>query len=168
MSSPGAAHSTVWNVTSPFVACALLAYSTTAEHSAAIITLLGAALIVSVLTAVHHAEVVAHRTGEPFGTLILAMAVTVIEVALIVSMMLSGKDGTELIARDTLFAAIMIICNGVIGLAILLAGLRHRTPEFRVEGTNPALTVLTALATLTLVLPNFTISAPGQIGRAHV
>lgn len=161
MSSPGAAHSTVWNVTSPFVACALLAYSTTAEHSAAIITLLGAALIASVLTAVHHAEVVAHRTGEPFGTLILAMAVTVIEVALIVSMMLSGKDGTELIARDTLFAAIMIICNGVIGLAILLAGLRHRTPEFRVEGTNPALTVLTALATLTLVLPNFTISAPG-------
>ena len=154
-------HATVWNVAAPLAACALLAFGAGAEHGAGLITLLAAALIASVLTAVHHAEVVAHRTGEPFGTLILAIAVTVIEVALIVSMMLSGGAGKELIARDTVFAAIMIVCNGVIGLAILLGGIRHGAPEFRVEGTNPALTVLAALATLTLVLPTFTTSAPG-------
>jgi Ca2+:H+ antiporter len=139
----------------------LLAFGTGAGHGAWLITLLAAALIASVLTAVHHAEVVAHRTGEPYGTLILAVAVTVIEVALIVSLMLAGGGGKELIARDTVFAAIMIVCNGVIGLSILLGGIRHGAPEFRIEGTNPALTVLAALATLTLVLPTFTTSAPG-------
>ena len=77
--------------------------------------------------------------------------------------MLAGGSGQELIARDTIFAAIMIVCNGIIGLAILLGGIRHGAPEFRVEGTNPALTVLAALATLTLVLPTFTISAPGHV-----
>ena len=132
MSAPGVKHSTIVNAVSPFVACGLLAYVATAEHSPWLVTLSAAALIASVLTAVHHAEVVAHRTGEPYGTLILAMAITAIEVALIVSMMLSGGTGTELIARDTLFAAIMIICNGVIGLSTLAAGLRHRTPEFSV------------------------------------
>jgi Ca2+:H+ antiporter len=118
-------------------------------------------LIASVLTAVHHAEVVAHRTGEPFGTLILAAAVTVIEVALIVSMMLSAGPDALLLARDTVFAAIMIVCNGVVGLCILVGGIRHHELAFRIEGTNPALTVLAALATLTLVLPSYTISTPG-------
>ena len=151
----------MWNVAAPLAACALLALGAGAEHGAGLIALLAAGLIASVLTAVHHAEVVAHRVGEPFGTLILAIAVTVIEVALIVSMMLSAGAGKELIARDTVFAAIMIVCNGIVGLAILLGGIRHGAPEFRVEGTNPALTVLAALATLTLVLPTFTTSAPG-------
>jgi Ca2+:H+ antiporter len=122
---------------------------------------LAATLVASVLTAVHHAEVVAHRTGEPYGTLILAIAVTVIEVALIVSLMLSGGDGKEVLARDTVFAAIMIVCNGVVGLCILLGGIRHHELAFRIEGTNPALSVLAALSTLTLVLPTFTISSPG-------
>jgi Ca2+:H+ antiporter len=163
MNAPGTLYATVWNVAAPLTACALLAYVAGAAsgHGAMLLALLAAALIASVLTAVHHAEVVAHRTGEPFGTLILAVAVTIIEVALIVSMMLSGGAGGELIARDTVFAAIIIVCNGVIGLAILLGGMRHGAPEFRVEGTNPALTVLAALATLTLVLPNFTKTTPG-------
>jgi Ca2+:H+ antiporter len=161
MSVPGKLHVTLLNVVSPLAACALLAYAATAGHGPVLIFVLAAALIASVLTAVHHAEVVAHRVGEPFGTLILAICVTVIEVALIVSMMLSGGGGKELIARDTLFAAIMIICNGVIGLSILVGGIRHGAPEFRVEGTNPALAVLAALSTLTLVLPIFTTSAPG-------
>ena len=161
MSAPGSKHATIWNVAAPPAACALLAFGAGVEHGAGLIALLAAALIASVLTAVHHAEVVAHRVGEPFGTLILAIAVTVIEVALIVSMMLSAGAGKELIARDTVFAAIMIVCNGIVGLAILLGGIRHGAPEFRVEGTNPALTVLAALATLTLVLPTFTTSAPG-------
>jgi len=122
-----------------------------------------AGLIASVFVSVHHAEVIAHRLGEPFGTLVLALAVTVIEVALIVSLMLTGGGDAAVIPRDTVFAAIMIICNGTVGLCILLGGLRHRELSFRVEGTNSALTVLTALSTLTLVLPTFTTSAPGPV-----
>jgi Ca2+:H+ antiporter len=110
---------------------------------------------------VHHAEVVAHRVGEPFGTLVLAVAVTVIEVALIVSLMLAGGPNASALARDTVFAAIMIVCNGVVGLCVLVGGLQHRVLHFRVEGTSPALEVLVALATLTLVLPAFTTSTPG-------
>jgi Ca2+:H+ antiporter len=129
-------------------------------HPAGLI-LSAALLIASVVAAVHHAEVVAHRVGEPFGTLILAVCVTVIEVALIVTVMLSGSDGSEYIARDAVFAAIMIVVNGVVGLAILIGGVRHHELSFRIEGSNSALTVLAALATLTLVLPSFTISSSG-------
>src|SRR5689334_15236537 len=117
---PGKLPITTLNIGSPLAACVLLAYTAVAGHGAGLIPVLAAALIASVLTAVHHAEVVAHRVGEPFGTLILALCITVIEVALIVSIMLAGGEGNELIARDTLFAAIMIICNGVIGLSILV------------------------------------------------
>ena len=120
-----------------------------------------ALLVASVVVAVHHAEVVAHRVGEPFGTLILAVCVTIIEVALIVTVMLSESDGSEYIARDAVFAAIMIVVNGVVGLAILIGGVRHHELSFRIEGSNSALTVLAALATLTLVLPSFTISSSG-------
>jgi len=122
---------------------------------------IGASLVAAVMTAVHHAEVVAHKVGEPFGTLMLAVAVTVIEVALIVSLMLAGGATATALARDTVFAAIMIVCNGVVGLCVLVGGLRHRVLAFRVEGTSPALAVLVALATLTLVLPTFTTSTAG-------
>jgi Ca2+:H+ antiporter len=126
-----------------------------------VIALMSVLLIASVFMAVHHAEVIAHKVGEPFGTLILAVCVTVIEVALIVSMMLSGGVGAELIARDAVFAAIMIVMNGVIGLCIFMGGLRHKELSYRIEGTNPALAVLLALATFTLVLPIFTTSSAG-------
>jgi len=125
------------------------------------LTICSALLVASVVMAVHHAEVVAHRVGEPFGTLILAVCVTIIEVALIVTVMLSGSDGSEYIARDAVFAAIMIVGNGVIGLAILIGGVRHHELSFRIEGSNSALTVLAALSTLTLVLPSFTTSSAG-------
>src|SRR6266540_1345562 len=114
-----------------------------------------------VVAAVHHAEVVAHRVGEPFGTLILAVAVTVIEVGLIVMIMSSGGPGAGSLARDTVFAAFIIVCNGVVGLCLLVGGLRHRVVEFRVEGVTAALATLTALATLALVLPTFTTTSPG-------
>ena len=123
-------------------------------------TLMALLLIAAVISAVHQAEVIAHRTGEPFGTLILAVSVTTIEVALIVSIMLSAGVGGELIARDSVFAAIMIVMNGVIGLSIFLGGLQHRELSFKIEGTNSGLAVLIALAILTLVMPNFT-STPG-------
>jgi Ca2+:H+ antiporter len=119
------------------------------------------ALIAAVVAAVHHAEVVAHRVGEPFGSLVLAIAVTVIEVALVVSMMLSGGASAATLARDTVFAAVMIVCTGVVGLCLLVGGLRHHVIAFRVEGTSPALATLAALVTLTLVLPTYTTSSPG-------
>src|SRR5580765_233671 len=123
-------------------------------------TAAGAALIAAVFAAVYHAEVVAHRVGEPFGTLVLAVAVTVIEVALIVSLMLAGGPETATLPRDTVYAAIMIICSGVVGLCILVGGLRHREQSFTLEGASSALTALITLATLTLVLPAFTTSTP--------
>lgn len=118
-------------------------------------------LVGSIIAAVHYAEVIAHKLGEPYGTLVLAVSVTVIEVSLIVAMMLSGSDGAAYIARDAVFAAIMIVVNGVVGLCIFIGGLNHRELGFRIEGPNSAIAILAALATLTLVLPVFTISSPG-------
>ena len=114
-----------------------------------------------VFSAVHHAEVIAHRVGEPFGTLVLAVAVTVIEVALIVSIMISAPAEKAGLARDTVFAAVMIVCNGIVGLCLLMGGMRHREQGFHVQGASAALAVLAALTTLTLVLPNVTVSAAG-------
>ena len=125
------------------------------------IALLAAILIGAVLSAVHHAEVIAHKTGEPFGTLVLSISVTIIEVSLIIAMMLSGHEGSEFIARDAVFATIMIVVNGVIGLCIFMGGLQHHEMVFRNEGANSALAVLTALATFILVMPIVTTSSPG-------
>lgn len=119
------------------------------------------ALIGAVLSAVHHAEVIAHRIGEPFGTLVLALAVTAIEVSLMVALMLSGGPDSASLPRDTLFATIMIIVNGVVGISLLVGGLRHHEQTFRIEGTGPALAALIALSVLTLVLPAYTTSTPG-------
>ena len=118
------------------------------------------ALITTVFAAVYHAEVVAHRVGEPFGTLVLALAVTVIEVALIVSMMISGGPETAGLARDTVFAAVMIVCNAIVGLCLFAGGLRHREQSFQLQGANAALSEIIVLTTLTLIFPNFTSPGP--------
>jgi Ca2+:H+ antiporter len=118
-------------------------------------------LAAAVLAAVHHAEVVAHRVGEPFGSLLLAVAVTVIEVALIVTLMVSGGDKTASLARDTVFAAVMITCTGIVGVSLLVGALRRRVAVFNAEGTGGALATVATLATLSLVLPTFTTSRPG-------
>lgn len=119
-----------------------------------------AALIGVVFAAVHHAEVVAHRVGEPFGTLVLAVAVTVIEASLILSMMLAGGADKAALPRDTIYAAVMIICNGVVGICVLVGGLAHREQTFRVEGAGAGLAALIAMSALSLVLPVFTTSTP--------
>src|SRR6201997_992814 len=119
------------------------------------------ALIATVFAAVYHAEVVAHRVGEPFGTLVLALAVTIIELALIVSMMITGGTETAGLARDTVFAAVMIVCNGIVGLCLLAGGVRHREQAFQLQGAKAALSVLIALTTLALILPNVTTTTPG-------
>ena len=118
------------------------------------------ALVGAVIAAVHHAEVVAHRVGEPFGTLVLAVAITVIEVALIVSLMLAGGADKATLPRDTIYSAVMIICTGVVGICLLAGGLSHHEQTFRLDGTNSALAALVALAGLSLVLPTFTTSSP--------
>ena len=125
------------------------------------ITLMATALIGAVLSAVHHAEVIAHKTGEPYGTLVLAISVTIIEVSLIIAMMFAGHEGSQFIARDAVFATIMIVVNGVIGMCIFMGGFKHHEMSFRNEGTNSALAVLTALATFILVMPMVTVSTPG-------
>jgi Ca2+:H+ antiporter len=119
------------------------------------------AVIATVFAAVYHAEVVAHRVGEPFGTLVLALAVTVIEVALIVSVMATTGPENAALARDTVFSAVMIVCNGIVGICLLAGGLRHRVQGFQLQGTNAALSVLIALTTLTMILPNVTVASPG-------
>lgn len=118
-------------------------------------------LAVTIVAAVYHAEVVAHRVGEPFGTLILAVAVTVIEVALIVAVMVSAGSEPSSLARDTVFSAVMITVNGIVGLSLLIAAFRHRVPSFSAEGSGAALATVAALATFTLVFPSYTTSSAG-------
>ena len=116
----------------------------------------------TVFAAVHHAEVVAERIGEPFGTLLLTLSVTIIEVALIATIMLGEKAVTTL-ARDTVFAVVMIVCNGLVGLCILVGGLRYREQDIQVSGSSLYLSVLLVLATITLIMPNYTLTTPGPI-----
>ncbi|HEX4870778.1 MAG TPA: hypothetical protein VFV27_00545 [Nevskiaceae bacterium] len=151
-----------WSVVIPLAACAVLLGQSALPLGRGL-ALAGVllALMGAVLVAVHHAEVIAHRLGEPFGTLVLALAVTIIEVSLIITLMRSGGEQASGLARDTVYATVMIICNGVIGLCLLMGALRHRVLAFRVEGTSPALSVLTTLAALTLVMPSFTSSSAG-------
>jgi len=120
-----------------------------------------AAMIGAVIAAVHHAEVVAHRVGEPFGTLVLAVAITVIEVALILSVMLTGGAEKAELTRDTIFAAVMIITTGVVGICLLVGGLHHHEQSFQLDGANTALAALVAMAGLSLVMPAFTTSSAG-------
>jgi len=129
--------------------------------AAPFLALLAAGLIGCVLAAVHHAETIAHRVGEPFGTLVLAIAVTIIEVALIVSLMLAGGGKDAGLARDTVFAAVMIILNGMVGLAILVGALKHKEQSFALSGVSSTLIVLVAISVLTMILPNYTKTTPG-------
>src|SRR4051794_15552073 len=147
-----------WTTVVPVVALLVLAFTWGRSLSTVVALLVSVVLVGAVLAAVHHAEVVAHRVGEPFGSLVLAVAVTVIEVALIVTLMVSGGDEAASLARDTVFAAVMITCNGIIGLSLLVATLRHRTASFNAEGTASALATVATLATLSLVVPSFTTS----------
>ncbi|GAB2558680.1 ionic transporter y4hA [Kribbella endophytica] len=150
-----------WSLAVPPLALVVLVLSWGRDLGTILLVLVCAGLGAAVIAAVHHAEVVAHKVGEPFGTLILALAVTVIEVALIVTLMASGGDKAASLARDTVFAAVMITCNGILGLSLVVGSLRHRTQQFRVRASGSALAVITALVTLSLVLPTFTTSTPG-------
>ncbi len=150
-----------WTGVAPVLALVLLALTWGRELGPVFVVVVAAALVGAVLAAVHHAEVVAHRVGEPFGSLVLAVAVTVIEVGLILTLITSGGDRTASLARDTVFAVVMITCNGIVGLSLLLGAVRHGVVSFNREGTGAALATVVTLATMCLVLPTFTTSRPG-------
>ncbi|NEC88090.1 calcium:proton antiporter [Streptomyces sp. SID12501] len=152
---------TRWTAVVPVAAVVLLVFTWGRDLPGVVVALVTLVLAGAVLAAVHHAEVIAHRVGEPFGSLVLAVAVTIIEVALIVTLMADGGDKSSTLARDTVFAAVMITCNGIVGLSLLTASIRHGTAVFNPEGTGAALATVATLATLSLVLPTFTTSKPG-------
>lgn len=152
-----------WTWTWPAVAWAILLITVFTGAGGLLAAAAGIVLIATVFAAVYHAEVVAHRTGEPFGTLVLALAVTIIEVALIVSVMVAAPAEKAGLARDTVFAAVMIVTNGIVGLCLLWGGARHHEQGFQIQGASAALAVLAALTTLTMVLPNVVSEAAGPV-----
>lgn len=153
---------TRWTTWLPLAALLVLLIALITHTTGAFgVTVVALFLVAAVLAAVHHAEVVAHRVGDPLGSLILAVAVTVIEVALIVTLMLSGTGDTSTLARDTVFAAVMLSVNGIVGFSLVVGALRHHLAIFNAEGTGSALATVITLAALTLVLPTFTVSNPG-------
>ena len=158
-----AARTPWWTWTWPALAWLMLVMTPVLGSGGPIATIAGVALLATVFAAVYHAEVVAHRVGEPFGTLILALAVTVIETALIVSVMIAAPAEKAGLARDTVFAAVMIVCNGIVGLCLLMGGARHHEQGFQVQGASAALAVLVALTSLALILPNYAASALGPL-----
>jgi Ca2+:H+ antiporter len=157
------AHTPRWTWIWPVLAWAILLATPFLGSSGLIDAAAGIALLATVFAAVYHAEIVAHRVGEPFGTLILALAVTIIETALIVSVMIAAPAEKAGLARDTVFAAVMIVCNGIVGACLLAGGARHREQGFQVQGASAALAVLVALTSLSMILPNLAASDLGPL-----
>jgi len=154
-----------WSTVAPLVTWGILATPftglSTTSWAYQLLVLVG--LVIGILAAVFHAEVVAHRVGEPYGTLVLALAVTAIEVALIVSLMIAGGESANGLARDAVFASIMIILNGMVGICLLIGGQRHGEQTFGLFGISAALATLAAISVLTLVLPNYTTTTLGPV-----
>ena len=152
-----------WSVAAPLLALALLAakFAHMLDVDGAVKSVAGVLLIAVVFASVRHAQAVAAKIGEPYGALVLALAVTCIEAGLIVSLMVADPQQNQALARDSLFAVVMIVLNGLIGACLVIGDLRYRRVEFRLEGTSGALVTLATLAVLTLVIPNVTTGAPG-------
>jgi Ca2+:H+ antiporter len=150
----------IWTVAAPIFAGAVL-LAASFGLGGILVAFISLSLAGSVFAAVHHAEVIAQRVGEPYGTLVLALAVTLIEVALIVSLMAAGGEEAAGLARDTVFAVVMIILNGIIGLCLLVGGATHREQTFSLDGVSAALVALGTIVIMTLVFPNYTVTTPG-------
>jgi Ca2+:H+ antiporter len=161
MTAPAAPPGPRWPVVVPVLALLVLAVAWFRHDGWVVLAVVALALVGAIVAAVHHAEVVAHKVGEPFGSLILAVAVTVIEVGLIVMLMTGGGPGASTYARDTVFAAVMITLNGIVGISLLVGALKHRLVAFNASGTGSAVATVITLAGVTLVLPRFTTSAAG-------
>lgn len=175
MASENSSHNPLWTWAVPLVSWAFLLLYVLAPGMPGVVVLLCMGLLGGVVAAVHHAEVIALKVGEPFGTLVLALAVTTIEVALIVSMMLSGDPADALaLPRDTIFAAVMIILNAIIGLCLVVGGRKNHVQQFHVEGMTDALCTMTVIIVLSMILPNYVSSSadgtysPTQLGFVAV
>jgi Ca2+:H+ antiporter len=174
MNAPPARGRVRWSIVVPVLSLVVLGVAWADHEHWAVLATVSVALVGAVVVAVHHAEVVAHKVGEPFGSLILAVAVTVIEVGLIVMLMTSGGKGASSYARDTVFAAVMITLNGIVGLSLLVGAIKHHLVSFNASGTGSAVATVISLAGVTMVLPSFTTSAhgrtfsPSQLGFAAV
>ncbi len=154
----------VWSLFLPVLGAILLALTWGRKDlSTLVLVVVGVFLVAAVLAAVIHAETVAARVGEPLGTLVLALSVTIIEVGLIVTIMAGGKEGASVVARDTVLSAVMICCGFIAGISILLGAGRDGVVKFRSEGPTSAVAAITTLATLSLILPTFTTTAPGPV-----
>jgi Ca2+:H+ antiporter len=149
-----------WPKIIPIIGAALLGFCLMTSVTGWMTWLVFGVMMLAVIASVHHAELIAHRIGEPFGTLVLALAVTVIETALILSVMMTDGEKSATLPRDTIYSAVMIICNGVVGLCLLLGGMRHKEQLFRIEGTGSGFAALVTLSILVLIMPLYTISSP--------
>ena len=164
MSARGHANNPWWTIALPLLAALLIiAYfaGLVPKDQPLVFALEGALLLGTVFAAVHHAEVVGNRVGEPFGSIILAVSVTIIEVGLIVALMLAADDGGPTIARDTVYSAVMLVLTGLIGLCLVMGGHKHYEQTIKVTGTSSYLAVLGTLTVSALILPNFTTSTAG-------
>jgi len=151
---------TQWTTIIPALAWVLL-FSGLIQDSSIFQIIASLLLILSVMSAVHHSEIIAHRVGEPYGTIILAIAITVIEVSIIISLMVSGGDETASLARDTVYSATMLILNGIVGLCLFIGGLKHHEQTFSKHSVTIALVSLVSILIFTLVFPTFTKSIEG-------
>lgn len=149
-----------WSVIFPLLASVF--YLSGVTNDSVTMNIIGGLLLISgVLAAVHHAEVVAHRVGEPFGTIILAICITILEVSLIISLMVAGGEHATTYARDTVFAAIMLILNGILGICIWIGGVKYHEQFFARSSATTSLVSLVAILTITLILPNYTTTVSG-------
>lgn len=155
-----------WCWAAPLAAAALIAAkSANLVSPTSLPVVLLAVLLIggAVFSAVHHAEVLAVKIGEPFGSILLALAITTLEVGLIISVMMSGSAGSDAVARDTVYSVVMIVLNGIVGACLVIGGLRHYEQMFRLQSATAILSVIITLATISLVLPNFTFTVPGPV-----
>lgn len=156
----------VWSWVFPLAGLALLAGERLGLLPAGtdgVAALAAVAVVGAVFASVHHAEIVAARLGQPYGSLVLAAAVTAIETSLILSVLLSAEANAPEVARDTVLAVLMIVLNGVVGLCLLAGGIRHHEQGFQVRGASGALSVVGTLAVLAMILPNYTLAKPGSL-----
>lgn len=149
-----------WTTSIPLLACALY-LSGLIDNNLAFQVIAGVLLIFCVMSAVHHSEIIAHRVGEPYGTIILAVSITIIEVAIIISLMTTGGKDYAAFARDTVYAAVMLILNGIVGLCLFIGGRKFHTQTFSPHSVKIALVSLVSIVAFTMILPTFTNSEAG-------
>ncbi|MDQ1165450.1 calcium:proton antiporter [Flavobacterium sp. SORGH_AS_0622] len=150
-----------WTIIIPILSWVLF-FSGLVDNSSIFQIIASILLILSVMSAVHHSEIIAERVGEPYGTIILAISITVIEVSIIVSLMISEGSEAASLARDTVYAATMLILNGIIGLCLLIGSIKHYEQNFSTSSVTIGLVSLISIIVFTLVFPTFTESVHGS------